>query len=62
MEAVMDRELGEAIDKAGVWWEEEPGMEGITVFSVLTRIIGHVEKEYDGGGRTVGEETCRNSG
>ena len=45
MEAVMDRELGETIDKTGVWWEGEPRMEGINVFSVLTRSTGHVDEE-----------------
>ena len=45
MEAIMDRELGETIDKAGVWWEGELVMEGITVFFILTRSTGHVEEE-----------------
>ena len=61
-EAVMDQELGETVEKTGVWWEGELGLEGIIVFSVLTRSTGHVEEEEDSEDWAAGEERCEYSG
>jgi hypothetical protein len=61
-EAVMDQELGETVEKIGVWWEGELGLEGIIVFSVLTRSTWHVEEEEDSEDWAAGEERCEYSG
>ena len=65
MEVVMDRELGETVDKSSVWllvWGEEPVMEVTTIFSGVIIGTGQVEGERDGDERSVVEDVCNKSG